>query len=83
MKKDANELTPMQQQYMAAKKEYPDAILFFRLGDFYEMFFEDAVTAARELNLTLTSRHGDTDKNPMCGIPYHAYEPYLTKLVAK
>lgn len=77
------ELTPMQQQYMAAKAENPDAILFFRLGDFYEMFFEDAVTVARELNLTLTSRSGDMEKNPMCGVPHHAYEYYLNKLVSK
>lgn len=77
------ELTPMQQQYMAAKAENPDAILFFRLGDFYEMFFDDAVTVARELNLTLTSRSGDMEKNPMCGVPHHAYEYYLNKLVSK
>ena len=77
------DLTPMQLQYMAAKKENPDAILFFRLGDFYEMFFDDAVTVAKELNLTLTSRSGDIQKNPMCGVPYHAYESYLNKLVKK
>lgn len=77
------ELTPMMQQYLAAKEQYPDEILFFRLGDFYEMFFEDAVIASRELGLTLTSRSGDVKKNPMCGVPYHAAESYITKLVGK
>ena len=77
------ELTPMMQQYIDVKKQHPDEILFFRLGDFYEMFFEDAVTASRELGLTLTSRSGDTEKNPMCGIPYHAAESYITKMVNK
>lgn len=73
----------MQQQYMEVKQAHPEEILFFRLGDFYEMFFEDAVTASRELGLTLTSRSGDVKKNPMCGIPYHAVDNYLTKLVNK
>lgn len=77
------ELTPMQQQYMEVKQAHPGEILFFRLGDFYEMFFEDAVVASRELGLTLTSRSGDVKKNPMCGIPYHAVDNYLTKLVNK
>ena len=77
------ELTPMMQQYIDVKQQHPDEILFFRLGDFYEMFFEDAVTASRELGLTLTSRSGDTEKNPMCGIPYHAAESYITKMVNK
>ena len=77
------ELTPMMQQYMDVKQEHPDEILFFRLGDFYEMFFADAVTASRELGLTLTSRSGDTEKNPMCGIPYHAADSYISKLIAK
>lgn len=79
----AEELTPMMQQYLESKRQYPDAILFFRLGDFYEMFFEDAVTASRELNLTLTSRSGDVSRNPMCGVPYHAAENYVTKLINK
>ena len=79
----AEELTPMMQQYLESKRQYPDAILFFRLGDFYEMFFEDAVTASRELNLTLTSRSGDVSRNPMCGVPYHAVENYVTKLINK
>lgn len=77
------ELTPMQKQYMELKQQYPNEILFFRLGDFYEMFFDDAVLVSRELDLTLTSRSGDLEKNPMCGVPYHAVEGYLTKLVTK
>ncbi|MBR2216346.1 MAG: DNA mismatch repair protein MutS [Selenomonadaceae bacterium] len=77
------ELTPMMQQYLAAKEEHPEEILFFRLGDFYEMFFDDARTVSRELGLTLTSRSGDTDKAPMCGVPYHAAESYINKLIRK
>lgn len=77
------ELTPMQKQYMEIKEQHPNEILFFRLGDFYEMFFEDAVTVSRELGLTLTSRSGDMEKNPMCGVPYHAVDSYLVKLVSK
>ncbi len=77
------ELTPMQKQYMEIKEQHPNEILFFRLGDFYEMFFEDAVVTSRELGLTLTSRSGDMDKNPMCGVPYHAVDGYLAKLVSK
>ena len=75
------ELTPMMQQYQATKQQHPDEILFFRLGDFYEMFFEDAELAARELGLTLTSRSGNKDKAPMCGVPYHAAESYINKLL--
>ena len=77
------ELTPMMQQYQATKQQHPDEILFFRLGDFYEMFFEDAELAARELGLTLTSRSGNKDKAPMCGVPYHAAESYINKLIHK
>ncbi len=77
------ELTPMQKQYMEIKEQHPNEILFFRLGDFYEMFFEDAIVTSRELGLTLTSRSGDMDKNPMCGVPYHAVDGYLAKLVSK
>ena len=73
----------MMQQYLAEKDRHPDEILFFRLGDFYEMFFEDAVTASRELGLTLTSRSGDAEKAPMCGVPYHAAENYINKLIGK
>lgn len=77
------ELTPMMQQYQATKQQHPEEILFFRLGDFYEMFFEDAEVAARELGLTLTSRSGNKDKAPMCGVPYHAAESYINKLIHK
>ncbi|MBO6292448.1 MAG: DNA mismatch repair protein MutS [Selenomonas sp.] len=77
------ELTPMMQQYLATKEQEPDALLFFRLGDFYEMFFEDAKTVSRELGLTLTSRSGDKENCPMCGVPYHAAEQYVGKLIAK
>ena len=77
------ELTPMMQQYQATKNQHPDEILFFRLGDFYEMFFEDAKLVSRELGLTLTSRSGNKDKAPMCGIPYHAAETYINKLINK
>jgi DNA mismatch repair protein MutS len=69
-------------QFMAAKEQYPDAILFFRLGDFYEMFFDDAVVASRALELTLTSRNkGAMDEVPMCGVPYHAAHGYIARLV--
>ena len=78
------ELTPMMQQYMETKKQCPDCILFYRLGDFYEMFYEDALTASKELELTLTGRScGQEERAPMCGVPYHAVESYLTKLVGK
>ncbi|HJA32289.1 MAG: DNA mismatch repair protein MutS [Clostridiales bacterium] len=78
------ELTPMMQQYMETKKQYPDCILFYRLGDFYEMFFEDALTASRELEITLTGKNcGQEERAPMCGVPYHAVEGYLSKLVSK
>ncbi|WP_295165093.1 DNA mismatch repair protein MutS [Selenomonas sp. F0473] len=76
-------ITPMMQQYLAAKEAHPGELLFFRLGDFYEMFFDDAKIAAKELGLTLTSRSGDLDKNPMCGVPYHAADSYIARLVAK
>lgn len=69
-------------QYLAAKRQHPDALLFFRLGDFYELFFDDAKTAARELQITLTSR--DRERNvPMCGVPYHAAENYIARLLRK
>ncbi len=79
-------LTPMMQQYFDMKKKYPDTILFFRLGDFYEMFHQDAVTVSEELDLTLTTRDRNKpegERTPMCGIPYHASEAYLGKLIAK
>src|SRR6266700_1313674 len=76
--------TPLMRQYTAIKKQHPNALLFFRLGDFYELFFEDAVVAARELQITLTSRNKEKDHAiPMCGVPYHAAESYLSKLLRK
>lgn len=78
------ELTPMMQKYMETKEQYKDCILFYRLGDFYEMFFEDAITASKELEITLTGKAcGLEERAPMCGIPYHAMEGYLNKLVSK
>lgn len=77
-------LSPMMRQYMEIKDKYEDTILFYRLGDFYEMFFEDALTASRELEITLTGRNSGLDeKVPMCGVPFHSYLPYLEKLVNK
>src|SRR5579871_3436084 len=76
--------TPLMRQYAAIKKEHPNALLFFRLGDFYELFFEDAVVAARELQITLTSRNKEKEGAiPMCGVPYHSAENYLSKLLRK
>ncbi len=78
------ELTPMMQQYMQMKEEYKDCILFYRLGDFYECFFEDAKVTSKELELTLTGRNcGLEERAPMCGVPYHAVEGYLSRLVSK
>lgn len=78
------QFTPMMQQYFKVKEKYPDSILFYRLGDFYEMFFEDAKTASRELELVLTGRDcGQEERAPMCGIPFHAAEGYIAKLVSK
>ncbi len=77
-------LTPMMQQYIETKEQYKDCILFYRLGDFYEMFFEDATTCSKELEITLTGKAcGLEERAPMCGIPYHAVDGYLTKLVSK
>ncbi len=77
-------LTPMMQQYMETKKQYTDCILFYRLGDFYEMFFEDAITASKELEITLTGKDcGLEERAPMCGVPHHAVDTYLNKLVSK
>ena len=76
-------LTPAMQQYMEVKNKYPDCIVMFRMGDFYELFFEDAKTASRELNIVLTSRGKGETKAPLAGIPYHSIEPYLVKLVKK
>ena len=78
------QLSPMMQQYMETKKQYPGCILFYRLGDFYEMFFEDAKTVSRELELTLTGKEcGLKERAPMCGVPYHALDAYLSRLVQK
>lgn len=75
-------LTPMMQQYMEVKEQYQDCILFYRLGDFYEMFFEDALTASKVLEITLTGRDcGQEERAPMCGVPYHACDNYLNKLI--
>ena len=74
----------MMTHYLETKKQYPDCILFYRLGDFYEMFFEDAKTVSRELELTLTGKDcGLEERAPMCGVPFHAVEGYLTRLVQK
>ena len=84
MEINIDELTPMMQKYMETKQEYKDCILFYRLGDFYEMFFEDALTASRELEITLTGKScGLKERAPMCGVPFHAVEGYLNKLVSK
>jgi DNA mismatch repair protein MutS len=78
------QVTPMMQQYLDIKEQHKDKIIFFRLGDFYEMFFEDALTASRELEITLTGRDcGMEERAPMCGIPYHAAEIYISRLIAK
>ncbi len=77
-------LTPMMQQYLSLKEKYSDCLLFFRLGDFYEMFFEDAVTASRELDIVLTGRDcGLEERAPMCGVPFHAVDSYIAKLIDK
>ena len=78
------ELSPMMQNYLETKKQYNDCMLFYRLGDFYEMFFDDAIVASRELEITLTSRAcGLEEKAPMCGVPYHAVDIYISRLIAK
>lgn len=79
----AANVTPMVQQYMAVKQEHQNELLFFRLGDFYEMFFDDALTASRELNLTLTKRSNGMENMPMCGVPYHSVDGYIAKLIKK
>jgi DNA mismatch repair protein MutS len=81
---ELEKFTPMMRQYLEIKKDYTDVIVFFRLGDFYEMFFDDAVVASRELEIQLTGKDcGQKTRVPMCGIPFHAYEVYATKLVEK
>jgi len=77
-------LTPMMQQYLEMKEKYKDCILFFRLGDFYEMFFQDAEIASRELEITLTGRNcGLEERAPMCGVPYHSADSYVSRLIKK
>ena len=77
--------TPAMRQYLEAKRQHQDSLVFFRMGDFYEMFYEDALVAARALDLTLTSRSKDSNGNgiPMCGVPHHASDGYIGKLVKK
>ena len=78
------ELSPMMQQYFEIKQAYPDTLLFFRLGDFYEMFFDDAKTASKELDLVLTGRDcGQEERAPMCGVPFHSADSYIAKLVSR
>ena len=81
---DRTKISPMMLQYINIKEKYNDTIIFFRLGDFYEMFFEDAIVCSRELELALTGKNAGLDERvPMCGIPFHSYTPYLDKLVSK
>src|SRR5438270_8809357 len=76
--------TPLMRQYNSVKEQVPNALLMFRLGDFYELFFEDAVTAARELEITLTARNKEKGAAiPMCGVPFHAAESYISRLIQK
>ena len=78
------EVSPMMQHYLQTKEEYKDCILFYRLGDFYEMFFEDAKTVSKELELTLTGKScGLEERAPMCGVPFHAADGYINRLVKK
>ena len=78
------EVSPMMQHYLQTKEQYKDCILFYRLGDFYEMFFDDAIMVSKELELTLTGRDcGQAERAPMCGVPFHSCEGYIARLVAK
>ena len=78
------EFSPMMQHYLDMKEKYQDCILFYRLGDFYEMFFEDAIKVSRELELTLTGKEcGQEERAPMCGVPFHSADSYIAKLVEK
>src|SRR5919198_1286375 len=79
----AQAATPMMRQYLETKARYPDALLFFRFGDFYELFFEDALSASEALQITLTSRAKGDDKVPMCGVPHHAARGYVAKLLER
>ena len=83
-KKPAAQVTPMMRQYLEIKEQHPDCLLFFRLGDFYELFFDDAITASRELEIVLTGRNcGLSERAPMCGVPFHAVNSYVDKLIQK
>ena len=78
-----NDLSPMMKHYLSVKEEYKDCIVFYRLGDFYEMFFDDAIKASKLLDLTLTGRNcGLEERAPMCGVPFHAADLYISKLLA-
>ena len=84
MKEKQEILSPLMQQYLGVKEQYKDAIVFFRVGDFYEMFFDDAKTASAELELTLTGKEcGLSERAPMCGVPFHSYETYASRLISK
>ena len=83
MSSSSDKLSPAMRQHAEAKAAHPDAILFFRMGDFYELFFDDAVLASRELDLMLTSRSKETNPIPMAGVPYHAADGYIRRLIAK
>ena len=81
---DFDKFSPMMQHYLATKEKYKDCILFYRLGDFYEMFFDDALNVSKELELTLTGKNcGQEERAPMCGVPYHAVDIYLNRLIEK
>ena len=84
MEIEYEKLSPMMKLYLETKEEYKDCVLFYRLGDFYEMFFEDAINVSRELELTLTGKDcGQEERAPMCGVPFHAAETYINRLVEK
>jgi hypothetical protein len=74
-------LTPMMTQYMAVKEQYPDCLVFYRMGDFYELFFDDAIKASAALDITLTKRGSKGEDVPMCGVPWHSHENYLARLI--
>lgn len=82
---DKNKYTPMMRQYLEIKENYPDTLVFFRLGDFYEMFFNDAIVASRELEIVLTGRDAgiENDRVPMCGVPHHSVNSYIERLTNK
>jgi DNA mismatch repair protein MutS len=81
---DMAEFSPMMQHYLQTKEEYKDCILFYRLGDFYEMFFDDALAVSKELELTLTGKDcGQEERAPMCGVPFHAADVYINRLISK